>query len=86
MVQPLKSVMTLSTNLAQINHGTANDCCRELKVIDDAACGDYRSIHGATFINIIPNEVGFGWYNCVPKRSARKHCYEAIPRKAKACR
>jgi len=79
---PWKSVDPITTS-AQIIMALQTIVSREIKVIDDAAVVTIGSIHGGNRSNIIPNEVVLVGTIRTLNEAARKHMYEAIPRKAK---
>lgn len=80
---PWKSVDPIVT-AAQIIMGLQTITSREIKLIDDAAVVSVGSIHGGNRSNIIPNEVELVGTIRTLNKDARKHMYEAVPRKVKA--
>jgi amidohydrolase len=79
---PWKSVDPITT-AAQIIMALQTVVSREIKVIDDAAVVTIGSIHGGNRSNIIPAEVTMVGTIRTLNEAARKHMYEAIPRKVK---
>jgi amidohydrolase len=71
------------TTAAQIIMGLQTIVSREIKLIDDAAVVTIGSIHGGVRSNIIPDQVELVGTIRTLNADARKHMYEAIPRKIK---
>lgn len=71
------------TTAAQIIMGLQTIVSREIKLIDDAAVVTIGSIHGGVRSNIIPDQVELVGTIRTLNADARKHMYEAIPRKVK---
>lgn len=71
------------TTAAQIIMSLQTIVSREIKLIDEAAVVTIGSIHGGNRSNIIPNEVVLVGTIRTLNKEARKHMYEALPRKVK---
>ena len=71
------------TTAAQIIMGLQTIVSREIKLIDDAAVVTIGSIHGGVRSNIIPDQVELVGTIRTLNADARKHMYEAVPRKIK---
>jgi amidohydrolase len=71
------------TTAAQIIMGLQTIVSREIKLIDDAAVVIIGSIHGGVRSNIIPDQVELIGTIRTLNADARKHMYEAVPRKVK---
>ena len=69
------------TTAAQIIMGLQTIISREVKLIDDAAVVTIGSIHGGVRSNIIPDQVELVGTIRTLNADARKHMYEAVPRK-----
>ncbi len=79
---PWRSVDPITT-AAQVIMGLQTIVSREIKLIDDGAVVTIGSIHGGNRSNIIPNEVELVGTIRTLNDKARKHMYEAVPRKVK---
>lgn len=71
------------TTAAQMIIALQTIVSREIKLIDEAAVVTIGSIHGGNRSNIIPEEVELVGTIRTLNKDARKHMYEAMPRKVK---